>query len=644
VEPQSSFERRFLDSLPTGVAIHVEGRLVYANPALCRMTGARSPGDWLGRPVLDFVPPAFHAATRERIAALYRKERPAEWVEVPFLRCDGSSFPAEVAASMVDWEGRPAAQTIVVDVSRRTRAQAELRESEERYRRVVEELPVGVVVHTGGRAVFVNREAGRVLGAEPAELLGQVVLDYIHPEDRERTRERIQRVYDKEGPTPFAPAQLVRRDGTVVDVDMCGAVVDWHGQPAAQVLFTDTTERRRLERRIQQAQKNESMEVLAGGVAHDFNNLLVGILGSAELALNALEPTAAARPLVERIGESARIAADLARQMLAYAGRARVVLDQVDPNALVAEMAGLLEAALPRKVRLRFEPGAALPPIEGDPTRLRQVVMNLVVNAGEAIQDREGHVTVRTGVLEADTETLRSPYIASDVPAGRYVAIEVVDDGSGMDEDVLRRLFDPFFSTKFAGRGLGLAAVLGIVRAHRGTILVESRPGAGSRLRVLLPAAPAPEEPPSRAPEGHLPAGRSTAADAGRAPCRGAVLVADDDDTVREIARHMLARAGWPVLEARDGEACLALFRARLGATGSDRIACVLLDLAMPRMDGHETLAALQALQPDVSVVVCSGFAEHDISAPADGDARIVFLAKPFASQELLAAIERACR
>lgn len=627
---ESSFANQFLGALPTGVAIHVAGRVVYTNPALVRMVGAPSAGDCLGRSILDFIHPDYQERTLDRVRGVYEQKGPADWVEVEFRRTDGTPFPVEVAASAVDWNGQPAAQVLVVDVTRRKEAERARHESELRYERLIEGLPLGVVIHAEGKVVYANREAVRIVGGgDPADYLGRSVLGFVHPDHVELSRARIQRLYDRQGNVPVQAMHLVRRDGVVVEVELAGAMVDWEGRPAGQVVLVDVTERRRLERRIQQAQKNESMEVLAGGVAHDFNNLLVSILGSTDLALLELPDGAAARAHVERIAVGARRAAGLARQMLAYAGRGGIHFEQIDLGGLVRETAGLLEASLSRKAVLHYEIPSDIPSVEGDATQLRQVVLNLIANARDAIGDREGAIAVSVGAVDADREALHSPYLTEERPPGRYVFVDVADTGVGMAGKVLARLFDPFFTTKFAGRGLGLAAVLGIVRAHHGVVRVESRPGAGARFRVLLPALPA---------DGRAPAPRQDdrGVVAPSAP-GGTILVVDDDESVRVITGHMLRRSGYSVIEAEDGESALAVFRAQ-----GDAIDCVILDQVMPRMDGRETFHALVGLREDVRVVICSGFGERDSSwEPADRE-RLVFLQKPFERDELLAAVGRA--
>ncbi len=389
--------------------------------------------------------------------------------------------------------------------------------------------------------------------------------------------------------------------------------------------FRDITERKRTDEALLQAQKAESLAVLAGGIAHDFNNLLVGILGNAGLALAELSPTSPARPTIEAIETAGQRAAELARQMLAYSGRGRFVVQQVDLNSLVEEMAHLLRVSIGKGVRLNYQFERDLPPVEGDATQLRQVVMNLVVNASDAIGDADGAMSITTRTIEATRELLAETYLAPSLKPGLYVALEVADTGAGMDAETLTRIFDPFFTTKFTGRGLGLAAVLGIMRGHRGAIKVESEPGRGATFRLLFPAA-----------------GDGAAASPVSAPSAawrgsGTILVVDDEPSVRAVTARALRSFGFDVIEAVDGLEAVDLF-----AANRDRIACVLLDMTMPRMGGEEAFHAIRHVDPGARVLLMSGFTEQDSTERFAGLGLAGFIQKPYELSGLRSAIQSA--
>jgi PAS domain S-box-containing protein len=419
-----------------------------------------------------------------------------------------------------------------------------------------------------------------------------------------------------------------RKDGAAFWNELSIApVFDEQGQASHFIgIITDVTarkeaeiERLNLERRLQETQKLESLGVLAGGIAHDFNNLLVSILGNAELALLDLAPEAPARPTVEQIVLAAHRAADLTRQLLAYAGKGRFVVQPLSLNAIVEEMIHLLRASIPKHVTLQYHLAEGLPAIEADATQMRQVVMNLVVNAAEAIGDESGVVRIASGMMHADRAYLRSLVQSDDLPEGTYVFLEVSDNGRGMDATTQARIFEPFFTTKATGRGLGLAAVLGIVRGHRGGLRVYSEPGRGSSFKLLMPASG----------EAVALADRALPVDPARCG-RGVVLLIDDEAEVRAVIARMLARLGFEVATAADGAAGLVLFEAQAA-----RLVCVLLDLTMPQMGGVEVFRQMRQRAANVPVVLMSGYNEQEVITQFAGKGLAAFLQKPFTPVEL---------
>lgn len=385
-------------------------------------------------------------------------------------------------------------------------------------------------------------------------------------------------------------------------------------------------ERRRLEAQLQHAQKLESLGVLAGGIAHDFNNLLTSILGYADLALQELPAASPARSLIDETVKGARQAAELTTQMLAYSGKGRFVVEAIDLSALVQDMTRLLQISISKKCLLRFNLMPELPAIDGDAAQIRQIVMNLVINASEAVGDRSGAIVLSTGVMHCDRAYLSETYLDDDLPEGLYVHLEVADTGCGIAEDVRDRLFDPFFTTKFTGRGLGLSAVLGIVRGHRGAIKVYGEPDKGSTFKVLFPPSLAAATPPGPI--------------AGEAiPWRGhgTILVVDDEESVRGLARRMLETMGFSVLTAADGRDAVSVF-----AREGEHIDLVLLDMTMPHLDGEETFRELRRLRADVRTVLCSGYNEQTATGRFAGKGLTAFLQKPYRYEELLAVVRAA--
>ena len=373
-------------------------------------------------------------------------------------------------------------------------------------------------------------------------------------------------------------------------------------------------EKRLLEAKIQHAQKLESLGVLAGGVAHDFNNLLTGILGYADLALRELTPTSPIRYYVDQLATGARRAADLTKQMLAYSGKSRFVFQPLNLTDVVKEMTHLLQVAITEKCVLKTDLELDLPAIEGDAAQIRQTIMNLVLNASEALGDRNGVIAIRTRLMNCTRAYLSATIFDSHLPEGPYVILVVSDTGCGMTKETMFRIFDPFFTTKTIGRGLGLAAVLGIIRSHHGMIRIDSQPGRGTTFTILFP--PSKSQPIAAASpraESQVPA------------ATGTILIIDDEESVRDLAKRMAQKIGFTVLLAATGREGVEVFNAHAA-----QVSLVLLDLTMPHMNGIETLRELRRIRSDVRVVLSSGYNEESATNQHGAEGLAGFLQKPY--------------
>ena len=404
-------------------------------------------------------------------------------------------------------------------------------------------------------------------------------------------------------------------DGT--PLRMAGTHTDITSLKAAE------TEREKLRLKMLDSQKLESLGVLAGGIAHDFNNLLTVILANATLARDEAETPASRTNRLGDIETAARRAADLCRQMLAYAGRGNFVVEHTDLGKLVRDTSHLLHVSISKKAHLELTLAPGLPAIEADVSQIQQVVMNLVINASDALGDTAGKISLVTR-LGRPQATPTGAIHSFDLPEGPCVCLEVHDTGQGMTPATLARVFDPFFTTKFAGRGLGLAAVLGIVRAHHGALAVESTPGRGSCFRLFLPAASAARGATAAVPAVPLPP----------RPVEGTILIADDEPVVLSTTDHLLRRHGYQTVLATDGLEAVRHFEAN-----PKGFAAVLLDLTMPGLDGAEALRKIRALNPDVRVLLMSGYSEQDVLARVRDQGPVPVLRKPFTHEILLARI-----
>lgn len=518
----------------------------------------------------------------------------------------------------------------------RERSERSLRESEARLRTLIEHAPDAIVVFDAdaGRFVDCNERACRLFGLPREALLRKGPID-VSPPTQPDGRPSAEAAPERIAATLAGEAQAfewTHRTAAGQDVPceirlvrfpsasgrlLRGSIVDISERKRAEEA------RRRLEAQLQQIQRHESLGVLAGGIAHDFNNLLMGVLGNAELALADTPPDSPAVESLRGVEDAARRAAELAAQMLAYSGRGRFAVRPVDLSALVEESRRLVQGAVSRKAEVAYDLAPGLPPVEGDPTQMRQVLLNLARNASEAVGEGPGALTIRTGVVDFDPAGPGVAYAHEEAEAGRYAFLEIEDTGHGFEPETAARIFEPFFSTKRAGRGLGLAVVHGVVRGHKGAIEVRGAPGGGAAFRILLPFA-------EKQAEAAAPSGAREAPDAERRA--GLVLLADDEDRAREVARRMLERAGFEVLPARDGRDALDKFRER----ASDFRAAV-LDVTMPRMDGREARAAMLGLRPDLPVLLISGFDALDAAGDGRGEAGAIFLQKPFGAADLVA-------
>jgi PAS domain S-box-containing protein len=517
----------------------------------------------------------------------------------------------------------------ILDITERKRAEDALREREEQLATILRTATDGFwVTDVKGHLLEVNEAVCRNLGYSRDELLRMSVSDIEVVEKPEEILRVFQRIMER-GSGRFEGLHRCK-NGSLRNVEIS---VNYLPPPHDRffAFLRDITERKRaeeeklsLELHLLQAQKLESLGVMAGGIAHDFNNLLTVVLGHAELALKEISPTSPARGSLTEITTAARRAADLSLQMLAYTGKMVFAVERVGLPELAEEMARLLKTAISKEANLTLNLERGVPPIQADPTQIRQIVMNLIINASEALGDRSGAITVSVGTTRCDEKYLRNTLLHDDLPPGLYVRLEVTDTGIGMDEKTRLRIFEPFFSTKFTGRGLGLAAVLGIVRAHKGALKVHSEPGKGTTFEILFPAL---EDAGAEAPADVS----STLADR---QGTGTILLVDDEESLLTLGSRMLEHLGFTVLTAADGLQAVERYREK-----GEAIDLVLMDLTMPHMDGAKAFDEMRRLNPDARVVLASGYAEEDVSSRFEGKKPAGIIQKPYTLAKLREAL-----
>lgn len=498
----------------------------------------------------------------------------------------------------------------------------DLAASRERYRALYEDAPsMFFTVAEDRKVVSLNRFAVEHLGYPEQQLLRADVLEVFVPEDREAIKQQLERAFARPGEVFRWEARKRRKDGTVISVrESARAGRGPDGRLEALVVCDDVTDQKATEQAMLQTQKLETLGVLVGGISHDFNNLLGAIMGNTELALMQLPEDSPARESIELATVAASRAAELVKQLLSYSSRAPFSRKRVGVNALVRELAELLVVTVGQKARVELQLDEREPVVVIDPTQLRQVLMNLVHNAADAMAGREGSIIVRTSV------TALAAGNTAGLPQGRYASVQVIDMGVGIEPGVLEHIFDPFFTTRAAGRGLGLSAVRSIAHRHGGRVLVESTVGKGSTFTVLFPEAPpelAAAAPPKPA-EPELPAGAT-------------VLVVDDDPAVLRVLADITRQLGLIPLTAGGAAAGRELFLSH------PEIACVLLDLTMPEGGGAPLAKEFHALRPSSPILLISGFAEPEVTSSLAGELS-GFLHKPFTPLELKSAIAKAVR
>jgi PAS domain S-box-containing protein len=586
-------------------------------------------------PALDEALSYYPPESRERLEHMiaHAQQTGEGWdMELEVITRNGRLRQVRVAGTILSHEGVPlTAYGAMQDIS-------VLKERETRLSMALNAGQMGIWVYDlEHQQLLWSEETIHMFGLELHEFDNSpdMYFRFVHPEDRPKLQQ-IQAdfinhrtnhsVYHHEH-------RIIRPDGSIRWIQGRGQIVRY---PSGQAhtfhgIVIDITERKkaeeeqqRLEAQMQRTQKLESLGVLAGGIAHDFNNLLVSMIGYADLSLLELDDGDPLHGNLEAIIRSGENAAELCRQLLAYAGKGQLNMQPVQLSHLVSEMVHLIQVSISKKIELELELSENLPAIKAEPGQLRQIILNLVINASEAIEDNRGRIVVRTAMTYSDQQYLQNTLLANDLTPGDYVLLEVTDNGKGMNAETCQRIFDPFFSTKVQGRGLGLAAVLGIINSHCGAISVESEPDTGTSFRVLFPPNTASELKTCR-----LPGKRS------ELRINGGVLLIDDEAEVRKVLERMLQSLGLKLFSAADGVAGLELYDQQ-----ANEIALVLLDMTMPRMDGAEAFYELRRRNLDLPIIFMSGYSEQTRIVDPAGRGPDGFLAKPFREHELLAQLQ----
>lgn len=617
-----------------GVAIVTPaGRFVETNPAYSQILGYSSE-ELRQRDLFSLAHPDEAGGIRHALEEMLAGEAPGYVKQSRYIHREGRVVLVQASVSVVrDAQGLPGNIILLMeDVTARIKAD----QDRQMLIGVIENSPDFIAIATPDqRTFFVNGAGQRMVGLDdPQEVQATSLLDFFPEEERESISRTAIPALLKNGAWDGEVSFRNFKSGELMPML-------WNAFTIADPSTGETTalgcvsrnisERKRIETQLQEMSRLKSLGLLAGGIAHDFNNLLTAILGNASLVCESLPVNDRKRELLDEVIRAGERAADLTSQMLAYAGKGRYVVQQINVSEFIRQNQTLFDASMPKAIELQLELAADLPAVEADPIQLQQVMMNLLVNAREAIGEQVGVVRLTSGVQYIDEHAARVTFGGEPMKPGAYVYFEVQDTGCGMAADVRARIFEPFFSTKFTGRGLGLAAVSGIIRSHKGAIQVHSSLHKGSTFKIFLPAVP-----PAVAEQG--PAQTAPAAKT-ELRGQGTILIVDDEPVVRNSARAALTHYGYTVVEAENGKIALEQID-----RSPHRISAVLLDLTMPVMNGEETVKFLRVRHRNIPVILSSGYAEDDATRRFAGAGLAGFIQKPYTAAQLAQKIKSVCK
>jgi len=519
---------------------------------------------------------------------------------------------------------------VVLDITERKQVARLLAENEIRLRTLVHTIPDLVwLKDVEGVYLACNRIFERFFGAREADIVGKTDYDFVESELADFFREHDRKAMAAGGPSSNEEWITFADNGQralleTIKTPMC----DSDGQLIGVLgIARDITERRQaeenkleLERKFQQTQKLESLGVLAGGIAHDFNNVLTIILGHCYIVDEEIDSGIDVKYHVKQVQMAAERAAELCRQMLSYAGKNTLVQTRINLCMLVDENQKMLRSAIRKNVHFDLDLANDVPEIVGDSAQIQQVVMNLIINAAEAIGDKNGTIRIALNTLTVPADRTDTDILGNAILPGNYACLTVSDNGCGMDVETQKRIFEPFYTTKFTGRGLGMSAVLGIIKSHNGALQLSSTPGVGSAFKVFLPWSGVSNKAESVPTVSHDPVAKGS----------GTILLVDDEEALLIIGAVLLKAMGYSVITAINGHEALEIFRER-----GSRIDLILLDLIMPEMSGVEAYRLFRDLSLNIPIVICSGFSDEEFKIGIEGDEFAAVVNKPYKPDQL---------
>jgi PAS domain S-box-containing protein len=616
--------RSLVENSIQGLIIFQDSRAVLANQAASTIIGYSKEEILAASP--EEIAGVLHPEDRERVWTRMQDRIAGKPVPDRYayriVRKDGTERWVEINASLVEFTGKPAVQVSYMDITEAKRAEKELKESEERYRELVENANDAIFVAQDGRMMFHNRKTEEMIGYGREELYGAPFIELVHPDDRDMVIENHMRRLQGEQFDSTYSFRIIHKAGHSLWAQLNAALITWEGKPGVLCFIRDVNEQKRLEEQVRQKQRLESIGTLAGGIAHDFNNMLAAITGFTELALLETRPNTRLHTRLEEVLKAGKRAGELVNQILTFSRQSDEEQKPIRLQGILDDCLNMIRASLPATIEIRRRVETSSDMILGNPTQLHQVVINLFSNAAHAMGDQAGILEVHLTEEHIHAESAAEN---TELEPGAYLKLIVRDTGHGMEKTVADRVFDPFFTTKSPGEGtgMGLAVAHGIVKSHRGAISVQSKPGEGTFFSVLLPrfdqAGTAEEE-----PDQPLPAGDAR------------ILFVDDEPALAKLYEEMLDRLGYRVVARTSSLEALETFRA--DPKGFD---LVITDLYMPNMNGLDLGKKLLEIHPHVPVILCSGFSEGVDGKKARESGIREMLWKPILAKDLAQAIHR---
>lgn len=623
LEQQRAFLRQIIDTIPHFVFVkNKEGRFVIVNEAIATLYKS-TPQELEGHSGRKFNP---HTKELDQLAqqdqAVLNAQEEMVWPEVPFTDLAGNQRWLNIVKRPLTVNPEEARYVLGVasDITQIKQTTEALREKEENFRTLVEASFEGIIICVEHVVLQANPSFATIFGYQTVEnVLGKNAATFVTVESSAALQELM-----ATDPKISLEATGVRQDGTTFPVEIVSHAITYQGQMAQITGYRDISARKQVEEAEQHAQKLKSLSIMAGGLAHDFNNLLVAMMSQIAIAKARLNADHASHNNLDKAIQATETAALLTRQLLAYTGQGHFEVKLLHLNHLISQNLQLFQDALPANITFHTSLREPLPHIKADSAQIQQIIMNLLLNAAEAIGTKEGTITITTAPYQLTADQINQWQPMNEiVTVGSYVLLEMADTGRGMDEATLKRIFDPFYSTKGTGRGLGLAAVLGIIRGHNGSLRAKSRSGQGTLFQFLFPCDES-EQP-----------GEETAEYPAQ-PRRDTVLIVDDEKQVREAISDILDLKAIPSLAAASGQEGVSLFEAH-----QNKIGLVILDLSMPGMSGIETFEALRELDPTAKIILSSGFTEGEILQKMAGTRPTGFLQKPYRLETVLNTVEK---